>query len=203
MVGCLFLVAGALASPNGKTGVASAGCSCHGNASSQATVTLTADPMEVEPGDVVNLTVLVEAPEGVGAGINIDAQGGAFGVGDDLRISKNEVTHSEPATMVGGAYTFAFTWSADADGDYKIYGAGLASDGNDRDVGDWWNFPPSVTVAVGAGGEPPDTGEDTGDTGEEPPPCGCASGSTAAALFPGVLVVAGLGRRRGRTAPGG
>ncbi len=202
MVGCLVVVISALASPNGKTGVAAAGCSCHGNASAQATITMTAEPLAVEPGDIVNLTVLVEAPEGVGAGLNIDAQGGEFVVGDEMRISKGEVTHSEPATMVDHAHTFAFTWSADADGDYKIYGAGLASDGNGRDVGDWWNFPPSVTVTVGAGGEPPDTAEDTGDTGEVEEPCSCASGAAAAAFVPAVFAGAALARRR-RAAPVG
>ncbi|MSQ03059.1 MAG: MYXO-CTERM sorting domain-containing protein [Myxococcales bacterium] len=196
MVGWLVLFVSALASPNGKTGVAAAGCSCHGNASSKATITLTAEPLEVEPGEVVNVSVLVEAPQGVGAGLNVAAQGGEFSVGEGLRSGPREVTHSEPTTMVDHATTFTFTWSAEADGDYKLYGAALASDGNGRDVGDWWNFPASVTVTVGAGGDPRDTAEDTGDTGEVEEPCSCASGSEAAALAPLGLVAAALTRRR-------
>lgn len=202
----LLLAALASANPNGKAGVAATGCTCHGNAAASVSVELGAEATEVEVGEEVPVWLTVEHADGVAAGLDVHADGGAFAAGVDTQVKSGDITHLEPTPLSAGAHTFAFTWRADVDGTYTLRAAGMATDGNERDQGDWWNFADDVTVVVGTGVSP-DTGDtadpgDTADTGGEPPPCGCASGGAGLAGSAGLGLAALAARRRAPRAAG-
>jgi len=190
----LIFVPALLASPDGKTGSAASGCTCHGNASTTVQVALDADSLAVELDEPVTLTVTVALEAGVTAGLDIAAAGGAFVAGADTVVRHGEVTHPAPALMAAGAYQTVFTWSAGADGDYRIYGAAMAADDRGNEQGDRWAHVEALTIKVGEGGPLPDTGDtgdtaaDTADTGGDGPPCGCSAAGGGAGMG-----VAGLG----------
>ncbi len=201
----------AFASPGGKTGVAAAGCTCHGGDSDETTATLTADKLAVAMGEVVNLTLIVEHASADVAGLDVSAKGldsdehrGEFAAGSNTRLSNDEITHSEPDTMAGGSFTYDFTWSSDAGGEFKLFGAGLAGNGDEEKTGDRWAFVESVTIDVADvdtdvdADTDTDTETDTADTGsDDPGPCACGTGEAGVGLLPLVALVA-LARRARR-----
>ncbi|GDX82108.1 hypothetical protein LBMAG42_39190 [Deltaproteobacteria bacterium] len=205
----------AFASPGGKSGVAAAGCTCHGGDSEETTVTLTADKVAVAIGEVVNLTLIVEHASAKVAGLDIaakglddDTYGGDLAKGSNTRVSSHEITHSEPGEMAGGSFTYDFTWSSEAGGAFKLYGAGLAGNGDDEKTGDRWAFADSVTIDVADADTDVDADTDTdtdtpldsADTGGEPvDPCGCATGEAGLRLVPLAAGVAALRRKRAST----
>ncbi len=196
----LSLLPLALANPDGKVGAAVSGCTCHGNASGGVDVALSADATQVDPGAIVNLTVAVSGGHPAVAGLDVAANGGVFTAGEGTRVERNEVTHAGPATPAEGVGTFTFSWSAEGDGTFRLYGAGLVGNGDGEEVGDAWNFADDVTIVVGTGINPEDSGGDTGgDTGGEPPDCSCAHGTgagTPALLLPLLVPLLAVRRRR-------
>jgi hypothetical protein len=193
----------AMANPGGKLGAAASGCTCHGNEAPRVEVTLEADTLQVDPGAIVNLTLTVANTGSAVAGFDLAAEEGEFVAGEGTRTDDSEITHDQPLDMTNDAASFMFSWSSPRDGTVRLYGAGLAGDGDGEETGDRWAFAEDVTIVVGTSispdtgdtGEIEDTGGDTG--GEPPPPCGCESGAGAtgaAALVAGAL----LTRRRPR-----
>ncbi len=192
----LVLLPLAVANPDGKVGAGVSGCTCHGNPSDRVEVQLGADATEVGPGELVNLTLVVRADPAAGVGFNVATKGGSFVAGEHSREERGEVTHSAPLPPTDGVGTFHFSWSADTDGTFRLYGAGLAGNGDGEEVGDAWAFANDVTVVVGTGVAPDDSGRDSGDdTGVEPPPCGCSHGG-GASLLVGLLPLVALRRRQ-------
>lgn len=213
----LYVVAAfsvAFASPTGKTGVAAAGCTCHGAHSDETTVTLTADKVEVAIGEIVNLSLIIEHSSADVAGLDVaakgpgnEANGGVFAAGSNTRVSNEEITHSEPGDLSGGSMQYDFTWSAEQGGEYELYGAALAGNGDDEKTGDRWNFAENVTIDVADADTDVDadtdtdndSGTDTADTGgDESEPCGCATGDAGVGLLPLGAVAAWLRRRAPR-----
>lgn len=109
--------------------------------------------------------------------------------------------------MAGGSFTYDFTWSSEAGGAFKLYGAGLAGNGDDEKTGDRWAFADSVTIDVADADTDVDADTDTdtdtpldsADTGGEPvdPAAAPPGGRTAPGAVGGG--VAALRRKRAST----
>lgn len=147
----MALSAPAEASSGGYVRAADRGCrSCHGNApSADTTVTLIA-PTLVEPGQAVTLSLTIENSGQTEAGLNVAATGGSFTGGDRSWVVQGEITHTSPARLSGGEYTFSFDWTAPAEeGTYTIFAVGNAVNGDGRSSGDDWNLT-QASIAVGS-----------------------------------------------------
>ncbi|MBM4369010.1 MAG: hypothetical protein FJ102_22530 [Deltaproteobacteria bacterium] len=202
----LALAQFALANADGKTGATVEGCTCHGDASSQTAVSMTADATSVDPAAVVNITLLVQNASMSDAGMNAAADGGSLEAGDATRESRQEITHDGPSALSGGQASFSFSWTAPSEGGtYTISAVGNATNADDEKTGDQWAFADPLEIVVLGGGDTgiPDSGDDagddtaTGDTGkaEDPVACGCNAATPVATLVPalGALMLA---RRR-------
>jgi len=148
-----LLVGPADARQTGITGYSTAGCSsCHGASSSATTVTFGSSATTVAPGDSVDITLTVDNSSQSGAGLDVSTTCGSLAAGADTRLSSSEITHSTPAVLSSGSYTFDFTWTAPStEGDCTLRGAGNAVNRNGASTGDSWNFATSLVLTVDDG----------------------------------------------------
>ena|GEM_PF-469285 len=165
---CLFCSATAtalMASPSGYVGRAlptSQGCGggCHASTANPATtVSLsTQQPIVMQPGETIQLTVIIAHASRTMAGINIavkasltaQTNAGALIAGDGLFLSAGELTHNSPKTMSGGQASFTFAWKAPTvPGTYFLVATGNAVNGNGRqDMNDVWNHMTPIQITV-------------------------------------------------------
>jgi len=208
----LALVQLALANADGKTGSSGAGCTCHGDSSRDTIVSVAADTTAVEPGAVVNITLLVGNGGLSEAGMNASATDGALGAGTGTKESQGEITHDGPSVLQTGESSFAFTWTAPtAAGTYTISAAGNATNADGKTTGDAWAFADDLEIVVtSAGGDSgdadtdadtdtdTDTDADTdADTGKDNDDAGCScQASTPASMVLPALAALLFARRR-------
>ncbi len=147
----------------GRTLPTSQGCGgsgCHGStASSATTVSLsTTQPIVLQPGETIQLSVVVAHVSRTRAGINVavkssltaQTNAGTLIAGPGLFLSGGELTHSSPRTMSSGTSTFSFSWKAPTTpGTYYLLATGNAVNGNGReDANDLWNHMTPVQITV-------------------------------------------------------
>jgi len=121
-------------------GLPTTGCdSCHSGGRAP-TVTITMDPMTVDPGGTTTVTVSVSTPNNGPAGFYLHSRGqGSFmevaGQGTRLPTSA-EVTHASPKRG-GDPVTFQVKWTAPAmKGAYSFEAAAVSANGNGAPSGD-------------------------------------------------------------------
>jgi len=94
----------------------------------------------IQPGDVVNFTATVSAPNVKVGGIYVvQPDDGTLGTsaGQGLTLSDGALTHSSPKAAVNGSVTFDFTWTApSAPGSIVLSAYAVAGNANNRNTGD-------------------------------------------------------------------
>lgn len=151
-----FLSAGnALADGSGRAGysglTANKTCtSCHSGTATAPTVTITG-PATVVAGSLNSYTVTIRGGPGVAGSLDIAATSGTLKATDSgTKLSRNEIVHSAPRAMVGGAASFTFSWQAPANaGPATLFVSGVSTNGNNSDVGDGTGKT-SLVVTVGS-----------------------------------------------------
>lgn len=163
---CVLVTSPLYANPSGYVGrtlPTSQGCGgggCHGSiASTATTVSLsTTQPIVMQPGETMQLSVVVAHASRTRAGINIavkssltaQTNAGTLIAGSGLFLSGGELTHSSPRTMSSGKSTFSFSWKAPTTpGTYYLLATGNAVNGNGReDANDLWNHMTPIQITV-------------------------------------------------------
>jgi hypothetical protein len=119
-------------------GVATGDCSgCHG--AGDHTMTVTATPASIDPGEQVRVRVTVSSPSGEVVGIFIDADAGSFMTlaGEGLSEVNAGLTHNEPKPLSGGDAVFEFDWTAPgAPGAVRFAISSVVANGNGGSGGD-------------------------------------------------------------------
>jgi hypothetical protein len=121
-------------------GFATASCdSCH-RGGGVPKVTITMDPLAIDPGGTTTVTVSITAVNGGPAGFYLHARGqGTFAdiPGQGTRLPTNtEVVHAAPKRQ-GDVVTFQTRWTAPAKaGSYSFEAWGVAANGNNQPSGD-------------------------------------------------------------------
>lgn len=116
------------ASESGSKGYSQTGCTCHGAASPQATVTTTGIPDQYVPGDTYLLTVSVISTtvSGDSGGFDLSVTTGTLSATDpNVQIVNDEAIHKN-----NNARSWQVNWTAPAEvGPVNFHVTGLASDG--------------------------------------------------------------------------
>lgn len=131
-----------------KTGKYSGGTSCgscHGNANSATTVSLTGLPTSYITGQTYNLTFTISNATNTKSGFNVYASGGSFVAGSGSKTSGTQITHS----AVSSSLVYNFSWKAPSTpGSVTFKGVGNAVNGNNSDdSGDQWNTMSDITIS--------------------------------------------------------
>lgn len=159
-----------LTTKSNKTGIFNGGttcATCHGNASSATTVTLTGLPAQFETGKTYSLTLNITNTTNLKAGFNVLVSAGTLAAGTNSRVNpaKTQITHTSPTSAVGSISSFTFNWTAPANINTVTFNAaGNAVNGNDQDdTGDKW-----ATTTATLGGKFP-----SGINASNAPTVGC------------------------------
>ncbi|MFN3196348.1 MAG: immunoglobulin domain-containing protein [Chlorobiota bacterium] len=171
----LLFVAGltisAIGNSSGKTGSTQNGCSCHGSASSNSSVSLTSGSgsFTVDPNSTTTFTVGIDNSGKVNAGMNAGVKtsesggsnAGTLTAGTGTKISGGEVTHNGEQALSGGKFDFTFDWKSPAEhGEYWIRGVANAVDNNGNTSGDEWNrFTTQKVIVAGVTVTAPNGGQ--------------------------------------------
>ncbi len=131
---------------SGKTGSSTTGCTCHGAAAPDTSVSFSASTTTVAPGDTLAVQFLVDNASQTSAGLNVTVSDGALAAGANTQLSSSEITHNSPQTLPAA---FEMTWTAPSTpGIYTFYGSGNAVNLSGSTAGDQWNQTTwDVTVA--------------------------------------------------------
>lgn len=158
-----------ISNSSGKTGESENGCSCHGGNSSSTVITFSSGSgsFNVKPSSNTEFTVRVANSSKSHAGANITVKTGSGGsasgtltAGSGLKVSSGELTHNGKQTMSGGGYDFKFTWTAPTTpGEYTIFAAGNAVDGNGGTGSDTPNISNQKVTVMGVTVSGPNGGE--------------------------------------------
>ncbi len=131
------------------SGSAAGGCSCHGPMDINTVITVLGLPSAYVAGQTYPITVLVENPTQVAAGINLEVTTGTItNVGSQLiNVSTTEIRHTSPKLLISGIANFTFDWVAPtmASGPVSIVASANATNANGNTLGDSWN---SVTTST-------------------------------------------------------
>jgi len=114
------------------------GCSgCHFGGKTPS-VSITPDSTQVDPGQLLNLTVSISAANGNAAGFFLTASVGSLSVVDSSsKLSGGGVTHSAPRTQTGGTVSFKVGWTAPtAPGGVDFFVWGNSVNGDHSSLGD-------------------------------------------------------------------
>ena len=148
---CFFVLNSNLfAYPGGVTGATqksgTAGCSCHGSASS-STVVAIAGPAALVAGKTGTYTVTVTKSGSFNSGVDIAASSGALAVADAvLQLSGDELIHKNNNTGSGSlVYNFKYT-APTTPGSVTLYATAAGSSANPPA----WNFAQNYSVSVAA-----------------------------------------------------
>ncbi|HTA20855.1 MAG TPA: MopE-related protein [Polyangia bacterium] len=121
-----------------KNGIASEGCSgCHSGGTAP-TVTITADPATIMPGQMVTFAVNITTAGGY-AGLYLTTDVGALTslAGQGTQIMSGGITHTMPKKAVNGVATFDVGWTAPATpGGVNINVWAVAANGDGTQRGD-------------------------------------------------------------------
>lgn len=124
------------------------GCDCHGDQSKSVMVKIEG-PESMKTGSTADFKVIIEGGPSVNGGVNIAVSSGILIAGKGLKLSKKELTHTEPQKSVGGKLAFDFKFTAPSNvSEITIYAAGNSGNGNDSKKGDMWNFAPNKKVLI-------------------------------------------------------
>jgi hypothetical protein len=126
-----------------KNGIASQGCSgCHSGGAAP-TVTITANPAVIVPGQMVILTVAITTP--AVAGLYMTPSVGTLSViaGEGTQLVAPGITHTAPKRAVNGVATFRVGWMAPptpGGADFQVYAVAANGDGGDKGDGPGTGF---------------------------------------------------------------
>jgi Putative metal-binding motif len=123
------------------SGLAVEDCSgCHqGSSDKGASVSITASPSVVAPGQTVRLTVSVSGGSAAGLFFRTTANVGQLAVvaGQSTKAVEGGIVHAAPEAAAGGTSSFAIDWKAPAQaGDVELFAYALATNGDGRSTGD-------------------------------------------------------------------
>jgi len=141
-LGLLLVFARATPAAARARGIVTDNCqACHaGDNAGTPALSLTADPMTFNPGDLVTFTLAIRAANIKVGGAFISAGGvGTLRAlaGEGLQINGQGLTHTTPKAASNGAVTFRFAWQAPAQPSGVAIGvAALAANGNNAPTGD-------------------------------------------------------------------
>ncbi|MFV2004215.1 MAG: choice-of-anchor V domain-containing protein [Gammaproteobacteria bacterium] len=112
----------------------------------------------VEPGSTNSYSFTITGGQQQTGGLNISTNGGLFALqsGDiSLKIQNGELTHTQPAAIIGSRIVWNFDWQAPLiPGAYVMYGAGLSANDDKGPAGD--NAAKhQLTITVGTTGPVP------------------------------------------------
>jgi hypothetical protein len=165
------LTISAIGNSSGKTGSTQNGCSCHGSASSNSSVSLTSGSgsFTLDPNSTTTFTVGIDNSGKVNAGMNAGVKtsesggsnAGTLTAGTGTKISGGEVTHNGEQALSGGKYDFTFDWESPAEhGEYWVRGVANAVDNNGNTSGDEWNrFTTQKVIVAGVTVSAPNGGQ--------------------------------------------
>ncbi|HLP29248.1 MAG TPA: choice-of-anchor V domain-containing protein [Candidatus Didemnitutus sp.] len=152
---------------NGRTSLTGAGCGdCHGEFATPSTAVtiegVSGTSISMSPGETRTFTVVVAHTTQAAAGVGIAVKTTTTGTtdagtlspvaGSGLAKKGAELTHSAPKTMVAGAATFSFTYTAPmAEGLVYLRAIGNAVDLDGAETSsDVWNWMQPITIDVKA-----------------------------------------------------
>jgi hypothetical protein len=122
-----------------KNGVSAEGCGgCH-NGGKVPTVTVTASPDVLAPGQLATVTVSIQAVNGSVGGLYIHPSKGTMSLiaGEGTRLDGAGVVHSAPKPAVGGLVTFRVGWTAPTTpGGVDFYVSAVSGNNDGRSSGD-------------------------------------------------------------------
>jgi len=143
------------ASPGGFTGrtkkTSNNGCSCHSGSTPTPDVTVTiAGPDTVNIGQTAMYTLTVSKASKTGAGLDIAVRSGTLApVSSNIHLSNSELTHNNNIPMTSGSVTVQFNYTAGSSATLDtIWATGLATNSNNSESGDDWNWANSKRVVV-------------------------------------------------------
>jgi hypothetical protein len=153
-LGCALAFTALKSDSNGKLGLSTSGCSCHGVKNTSTTANITGLPTTLTPGASYTIAVTVGSSTFTKAGFDLAATAGDFTATNatayKLNTAKTEVAHKAPGTMSSGLATFSniiFKAPASAGGSVTFNVAGNGCNGDGGTNGDGWNLF-TVTVPV-------------------------------------------------------
>jgi len=150
----LFIAGILYASIGGITGrtlkSTTSGCSCHGGAFTPDVTVTIAGPDTVIKSQSAQYTLTVTKASKTGAGLDIATRRGTLSpVSGNIHLSNGEITHNNNLPMTGGTVTVTFSYTAPATtGPDTLWATGLATNSNNSESGDDWNWAPSKRVIV-------------------------------------------------------
>jgi hypothetical protein len=126
-----------------RGGIASQGCSgCHSGGATP-TVTITADPAVIMPGQAVTLTVAITTPATGGLYMTSSVGPLTSLAGEGTQILSGGITHTAPKRAVNGVATFRVGWTAPATpggADFIVYAIAGNGDGGSKGDGPGMGF---------------------------------------------------------------
>lgn len=125
------------------------GCACHGDASSDAVVTITG-PDTLRVNETGNYMVTIEGGPLIAAGVTIVANDGDLDkVNSDLKKSGDELSHTDPKAPHANAVTFEFNFTAPTtEGPVALSADGMSTDLDGSTSGDKWNSAIDKSITV-------------------------------------------------------
>ncbi len=125
------------------------GCNCHGDASSDASVTITG-PDSLRVNETGNFMVTIEGGPLIAAGVTIVAEDGDLNtINSDLKKSGGELSHTDPKTPHANAVTFEFEFTAPAtEGQVALSADGMSTDLDGSVSGDKWNSAIDKSITI-------------------------------------------------------
>jgi hypothetical protein len=127
---------------SGVMGASTAGCSCHGTASSATTIEITGIPASgFVAGTPYSMTLAVKNSTKAGAGFDLTCTSGTISgaPANTMLMMGTELHHTAVKDAVSGITTWSFTWTPAASGNSVTFNvAGNAVNKNNGDSGDQW-----------------------------------------------------------------
>lgn len=134
------------------------GCDCHGEPSSNTKISaIIPGGTNFKPGQKKTITVTIENPDKIGAGLNASIKSyddeiydaGEFTTGPGTKIRKNEITHKRTKNFQDECATFTFVWQAPKkSGEYFFMVAGIAVNKDRSSRGDEFNWMDPISIIV-------------------------------------------------------
>lgn len=126
------------------------GCSCHDDTSNPEVVVTISGPDTVTVNQTKQYSLTVSKSSKSGAGLDIAAKFGSLNpVSGNIRLSNGELTHNSNIPMSNGTVTVQFNYTAPSTaGTDTLYATGLATNSDNSNSGDDWNWAPNKRIIV-------------------------------------------------------
>lgn len=142
------------ASSTGMTGrtkkTTMSGCICHDDTSNPEVIVTISGPDTVTVNQTKQYSLTVSKSSKSGAGLDIAAKFGSLNpVSGNIRLLNGELTHNSNIPMSNGTVTVLFNYTAPSTaGTDTLYATGLATNSDNSNSGDDWNWAPNKRIIV-------------------------------------------------------